>query len=157
MIAEMRRQHPRWDAKRIRLEMLRRPPEGMALPPERTINRIFVRQGLVLPRPRKRPGGSYRRRLASDREYCSRGPSHSVHGSESVITATCRNRPLTCHSAEPPIEIEPMTYALRGTWSLPAHALAAAIAQAISLTALAALGLSGAPFHEPFREPFGAR
>jgi transposase InsO family protein len=61
VVAEMRRQHPRWGAKRIRLELLRRPPEGMALPSERTINRIFARQGLVVPRPRKRPRASYRR------------------------------------------------------------------------------------------------
>jgi transposase InsO family protein len=61
MVAEMRRQHPKWGAKRIRLELLRRPPEGMALPSERTINRIFARQGLVVPRPRKRPSDSYRR------------------------------------------------------------------------------------------------
>jgi len=60
-VAEMRRQHPKWGAKRIRLELLRRPPEGMALPSERTINRIFARQGLVVPRPRKRPRDSYRR------------------------------------------------------------------------------------------------
>ena len=61
VVAEMRRQHPRWGAKRIRLELLRRPPDGIALPSERTINRIFARQGLVVPRPRKRPRGSYRR------------------------------------------------------------------------------------------------
>src|SRR5439155_4207328 len=60
-VAEMRRRHPKWGAKRIRLELLRR-PEGMTLPSERTINRILARQGLVLPRPRKRPRGSYRRR-----------------------------------------------------------------------------------------------
>jgi transposase InsO family protein len=61
VVAEMRRQHPRWGAKRIRLELLRRPPDGLAVPSERTINRIFARQGLVVPRPRKRPRDSYRR------------------------------------------------------------------------------------------------
>ena len=35
--------------------------------------------------------------------------------------------------------------------SQAAHALAAPMARAIALTTLAALGLSGAPFHEPFR------
>ena len=59
VVAEMRRQHPKWGAKRIRLELLRRPPEGIALPSERTIIRIFARQGLMPPRPRKRPRGSY--------------------------------------------------------------------------------------------------
>jgi hypothetical protein len=51
---------------------------------------------------------------------------------------------------EPPIGIEPMTYALREACFLPAHALPAPIAQIIALTALTTLGLSGTPFHEPF-------
>ena len=41
-----------------------------------------------------------------------------------------------------------MTYALRVTWSLAVHALAALIARVIALMALAALGLSGDPFHD---------
>ena len=45
-----------------------------------------------------------------------------------------------------------MTYALREACSLTAHALAALIAQQIALTALAALGLSKDPFHEPFHD-----
>ena len=49
--------------------------------------------------------------------------------------------------SEPPIGIEPMTYALRGPCSLAAHALAAQMAPKIALTALAALGLSKDPFH----------
>ncbi len=61
VIAEMRRQHPKWGAKRIRLELLRRPPAGLVVPSERTINRILARQGLMSPRPRKRPRDSYRR------------------------------------------------------------------------------------------------
>src|SRR5215831_17665089 len=35
MVAEMRRQHPRWGAKRIRLELLRRPRPGVPVPSER--------------------------------------------------------------------------------------------------------------------------
>jgi hypothetical protein len=50
---------------------------------------------------------------------------------------------------EPPIGIEPMTYALREARSLAAHALPAPIAREIALTALTALGLSGDPVHEP--------
>ncbi len=46
-------------------------------------------------------------------------------------------------SWEPPIGIEPMTYALRGACSRAAHALAAQMAPVIALMALAALGLSG--------------
>ena len=53
---------------------------------------------------------------------------------------------------EPPIGIEPMTYALRVTWSLTVDALAALMARVIALMALAALGLSGDPFHEPFHD-----
>jgi hypothetical protein len=51
---------------------------------------------------------------------------------------------------EPPIGIEPMTYALRAACSPAAHPLPAPIARIITLTALAALGLSEDPFHEPF-------
>jgi hypothetical protein len=66
--------------------------------------------------------------------------------------------------AEPPIGIEPMTYALRGACYLSASALPARIARIIALTALAALGLSGEPFYAPFharsagaRQPATAR
>ena len=88
-------------------------------------------------------------RPADDREFCFRGPSHSVHGPRFAIMATRKNKPLACRSAEPPIGIEPMTYALRGACSLPARALAAQIASIIAVTALAALALSGDPVHKP--------
>jgi len=74
-----------------------------------------------------RPSASRR----SERPPCQRaiyrvchfhGPSHSVHGPGSVIMETPRNDLLTCNVSEPPIGIEPMTYALRGTRDLPAHA-----------------------------------
>jgi hypothetical protein len=51
---------------------------------------------------------------------------------------------------EPPIGIEPMTYALREARSRPVQALAAPIEAAIALTALAVLVFPGAPFHESF-------
>jgi hypothetical protein len=89
-------------------------------------------------------------RLSASVNPAFRGPSHSVHRSGSVIIAAPRNKPLTCDASEPPIGIEPMTYALRGARSRPAHALAAPITRIIALTALAALGLSKDPFHEPF-------
>ena len=63
---------------------------------------------------------------------------------------TCKIRRLTCNSVEPPIGIEPMTYALRGARARAAHALAAPIHPVIALTALGALGLSKDTFHEPF-------
>jgi transposase InsO family protein len=59
-VAEMRRQHPRWGSRRIRLEMLRKPVPGL-VPAERTIDRILIRQGLLRARPRKRPKDSYLR------------------------------------------------------------------------------------------------
>ena len=59
---------------------------------------------------------------------------------------------LTCRYVEPPIGIEPMTYALRGERSRAAHALAAPIARAVASIALATLGLSGDPVHEPVHD-----
>jgi transposase InsO family protein len=64
-VAEMRRGHPRWGSRRIRLELLRKPgpwqSAGMVVPSERTIDRILIRQGLLRQRPRKRPRDSYLR------------------------------------------------------------------------------------------------
>jgi transposase len=56
-VAAMRREHPRWGAKRIRMELLRKPEPGLPVPAERTIVRILARQGLVRSRPRRRPRG----------------------------------------------------------------------------------------------------
>jgi transposase len=62
-VAEMRREHPRWGSRRIRLEMLRKPAawatETLVVPSERTIDRILHRQGLLRARPRKRPKDSF--------------------------------------------------------------------------------------------------
>ena len=64
-IAELRCEHPRWGAKRIRLELLRAGPpwdpgaERVSVPAVATINRILRRQGLVKARPRKRSRDSY--------------------------------------------------------------------------------------------------
>jgi transposase InsO family protein len=58
-VAEMRREHPRWGSKRIRMELLRRPVAGVVVPSTATINRILTRQHLVVPRPRKRPRDSF--------------------------------------------------------------------------------------------------
>jgi transposase len=65
-VAEMRREHPRWGSRRIRLEMLRKPApwagEQVVVPSERTIDRILHRQGLLRARPKdsylrfERPG-----------------------------------------------------------------------------------------------------
>lgn len=58
----MRRTHPRWGSRRIRLEMLRRPvDERVAVPAERTIDRILIRQGLLQARPGKKPKSAYKR------------------------------------------------------------------------------------------------
>src|SRR5262245_48883896 len=63
-VAEMRRAHPRWGSRRIRLELLRRPAwsdETLGVPSERTIDRIFIRHGLLRQRPRKQPRESWKR------------------------------------------------------------------------------------------------
>ncbi len=44
LVAEMRRRHPRWGAKRIRMELLRKPIEGVIVPSVRTVVRILHRQ-----------------------------------------------------------------------------------------------------------------
>ena len=49
-VVEMRREHPRWGARRIRLELLRKPVEGLVVPATATINRILRRKDLVTPR-----------------------------------------------------------------------------------------------------------
>lgn len=70
VVCEMRREHPRWGARRIRLELLRGRDNGdseggEALPPVpsvpsvATINRILRRHDLVKPRPRKKPRSAY--------------------------------------------------------------------------------------------------
>jgi transposase len=59
LVAEVRRQHPRWGAKRIRMELLRKPPEGVVISSTATVNRILVRHGLVNQRKRKWPRDSY--------------------------------------------------------------------------------------------------
>lgn len=60
-VAEMRRRHPRWGSRRIRLELLRSPSPNLLVPGGRTIDRILIRQGLLRARPQKRPRGSFRR------------------------------------------------------------------------------------------------
>ena len=64
-VAEMRRGHPRWGSRRIRLELLRKSlpwqDESLVVPSERTIDRILIRQGLLRQRPRKRPKESFKR------------------------------------------------------------------------------------------------
>lgn len=62
-VLEMRREHARWGAKRIRLELLRKPPEYFTgpVPSVSTVNRILRRHQLLKERPRKRPRDSYQR------------------------------------------------------------------------------------------------
>jgi transposase InsO family protein len=64
-VTEMRREHPRWGSRRIRLELLRRAGPWqraeVAVPSERTIDRILIRQGLLRQRKAKRPRSSFTR------------------------------------------------------------------------------------------------
>jgi hypothetical protein len=48
LVAEVRRQHPRWGAKRIRMKLLHKPPKGVVIPSTATVNRILVRHGSAL-------------------------------------------------------------------------------------------------------------
>ncbi len=63
VLVEMRREHPRWGAKRIRMQLLRELPSGWPaetpVPAVATINRVLTRRGLVRSRPRKRPRDSF--------------------------------------------------------------------------------------------------
>jgi hypothetical protein len=58
--------------------------------------------------------------------------------------------PLTCEYAEPPIGIEPMTYALREACADAAQALPAQTARRIAREALIPLEFRGLSFHDPF-------
>ena len=62
-VAEMRRQHPRWGSRRIRLELLREPlpwsQESIVVPSERTIDRILIRHGLLRQRKARRSRESF--------------------------------------------------------------------------------------------------
>jgi transposase InsO family protein len=60
VVVEMRRKHPRWGAKRIRMQLLK--AGGAAVvPAERTINRILSRHGLLEHKTRKRRRESFKR------------------------------------------------------------------------------------------------
>ena len=60
VVVEMRRKHPRWGAKRIRMQLLKA-GGGAVVPAERTINRILSRHGLLEPRARRRRRESFKR------------------------------------------------------------------------------------------------
>jgi transposase InsO family protein len=59
LICEMRREHPRWGARRLVHELER---QGVVAVPSRvTVHRVLVRHGLIQQRPRRRPRSDYRR------------------------------------------------------------------------------------------------
>jgi transposase InsO family protein len=60
VVVEMRRRHPGWGAKRIRMQLLKAGGEAV-VPAERTINRILSRHGLLDHRARKRRRESFKR------------------------------------------------------------------------------------------------
>jgi hypothetical protein len=62
---------------------------------------------------------------------------------------TRETKPMTCRYTEPPIGIEPMTYALREAREYAAKPLPAPMTPVIAWMTLAALGLSANPVHEP--------
>jgi transposase InsO family protein len=60
VVVEMRRKHPGWGAKRIRMQLLKA-GGGAVVPAERTINRILSRHGLLDHKARKRRRESFKR------------------------------------------------------------------------------------------------
>jgi transposase InsO family protein len=58
-VYELRRDHPRWGALRIRHELMRGPAPPDPLPSRATINRILLRHGLAVGRPRRRRRSEY--------------------------------------------------------------------------------------------------
>jgi transposase len=60
VVVEMRRKHPCWGAKRIRMHLLKAGGEAV-VPAERTINRILSRHGLLDHKTRKRRRDSFKR------------------------------------------------------------------------------------------------
>ena len=77
-ICEMRRDHPRWGARRIRAELDR---AGVEAPAVSTIYQVLRRNGLVAPQPPRRPRADKRfeqdlLRLGRDLRRRSRGIGH---------------------------------------------------------------------------------
>ena len=64
-VVEMRKDHPRWGARRIRTELIR---VGVDPPAISTIHQVLVRNGLVAPQPPRRPKADQRfeRDIAND-------------------------------------------------------------------------------------------
>jgi transposase InsO family protein len=58
-VCELRRDHPRWGAQRIVHELMRGPAVPEPLPSRATVHRILLRQGLVIPRARRRKRSDY--------------------------------------------------------------------------------------------------
>jgi transposase InsO family protein len=58
LICGLRREHPRWGARRIAHELIR---TGTAVPSRITVHRVLARHGLVVPRSRRRKQDTYRR------------------------------------------------------------------------------------------------
>jgi hypothetical protein len=79
-----------------------------------------------------------------------------MNGRDNPLTALFVPRKVRTEARKPTLTwepvsgIEPLTCRLQEARSRAAHALAAPIARIMALTALAALGLSEDPFHEPF-------
>ncbi|MDH3295247.1 MAG: helix-turn-helix domain-containing protein, partial [Acidimicrobiia bacterium] len=64
-IVEMRRDHPRWGARRIRTELTR---AGVEAPAVSTVHQVLRRNGLVAPQPPRRPRADQRfeREISND-------------------------------------------------------------------------------------------
>ena len=94
-IVDLRRAHPRWGARRIRVELVRR---GVTTVPARsTVHQVLVRNGLVGAPPPKPPERGHPLRALARRTSCGRWTPRrraaGRHGGE-VISAARRLQPL---------------------------------------------------------------
>ncbi|WP_369812880.1 IS481 family transposase [Frankia sp. R43] len=58
-VCELRREHPRWGARRLVHELARTAPAGMVVPSRMTVYRILARHGLTEPKARRRRREDY--------------------------------------------------------------------------------------------------
>jgi hypothetical protein len=61
-LGDLLRQHPRWECETDPGGVTEEPAGRVTIPSISTLNRVLVRQGLVVQRKRKRPKESYQRR-----------------------------------------------------------------------------------------------
>jgi transposase InsO family protein len=97
LVAEMRRKHPRWGSKRIRLELLKRPPDGVVVPSRATINRILTRQCLAFAQALQRFGVPEEVLTDNGKQFTDRFGK----GGEVLFRKICRKNGITHRLTHP--------------------------------------------------------